>query len=682
MDLNDIKFAEWELKVSAMPNIPRGKGYPESLKKILHAIKDGQKFESPFRIEGSNRKESLNEMCIRLRPLNFVSGGPKTKWLVSNEVTPWLEKDDPLLLADILNKKVKFFSEILYILSKKELRINEILDVAVNAYKIPWKTKQEVSARLNWLKDLELIYYEDFTFNYLITELGREFLDIAGYIDSKIIQEEQEIDQTLNEVEVEVSDWVLELFEEDKLSEDKRERKDGIGYFPGSVNVMHVTLIEYLNLMSTPIKKQDIIKYSKEKYGIKESSVGSFMTPLKNLGFVKPVSKSELEITDLGKKITLENIEINFACCIHLKYKFVFEILIELVDRQLNPKELLEIARVSYGFNFKDSSEIHKRIHILKNAKLIHERGYSSYGLTNRGKQFSKVIESYFSINTSYDKKNELLIEENEEFSYLNKILYEIKDAAKDSTNPNRFEEALRVGLSLLGFKAEHVGGSGKTDVLLHAPTAPKFTYSVTVDAKSTHYNEVSESSIDLITLNEHKKKHDADYAVVVAINFGKNSRLIKRAIEHNILLIDVNSLDTIIRWHSEVPLNVESYKKIFSQKGLVDLRMIEKDREKIMREGYLMQAVLECLSEQSSDPHTKGFVSARELYIMLRKDERFEISPDIDEIKSMLELLASPLIGCVGKSKDEYYALGSLDDAAQKFQFYFKACVESIGNS
>lgn len=90
------------------------------------------------------------------------------------------------------------------------------------------------------------------------------------------------------------------------------------------------------------------------------------------------------------------------------------------------------------------------------------------------------------------------------------------------------------------------------------------------------------------------------------------------------------------------------------------------------------MQSIIDCLSEQNNDLYTKGMISARDIYFILKSEKRFDNAPDIDEIKLMLELLSSPLIGCVGKEKGEYYALGSLSDAAQKFQFYFKACADN----
>lgn len=41
-------------------------------------------------------------------------------------------------------------------------------------------------------------------------------------------------------------------------------------------------------------------------------------------------------------------------------------------------------------------------------------------------------------------------------------------------------------------------------------------------------------------------------------------------------------------------------------------------------------------------------------------------------EVKDMLSLLSIPLIDCVGKTKEGYYANGSLKDAALKFRFYY----------
>lgn len=71
----------------------------------------------------------------------------------------------------------------------------------------------------------------------------------------------------------------------------------------------------------------------------------------------------------------------------------------------------------------------------------------------------------------------------------------------------------------------------------------------------------------------------------------------------------------------------------------------------------------------------TQGILQERDIYRSLRINDNFSCAPTIDEISAMLQFLASPLIGCVEKSKEGYSAIGTLDDAAQKFNFYSRMC-------
>ncbi|PHB04955.1 hypothetical protein COE81_20070 [Bacillus wiedmannii] len=669
------KIRDWDTKVFSMPKIPRSsKGYAESLKMILNALKEKKTYNKTIYIDGSNRQDTLERLLIFLRPTGIVKKRLNGDWEMSDEISKWLDTSDNLYLAAILNANIRFFSEILNILSKNPAQIQRIRDIALNDYKLPWKEKSEIHNRLGWLRDLDLINYEDFSYIYRITELGEKFLSSVGYFNHEDIV--VDIDSTIPETEVPISEWALELC---KLTdEEKIQRKNGIGYFPGNINTMHETAYSYLLLMDNSTEIQTIINYSAETYDIKESSVGSLLSTLSNLDFIEKKSKTQYRTTRLGKRFPTENFEMDFACCVNNKFNFVFEILAELHQEKLSIKQLAARGKVSYNFSYKNTTELSKRLHILQNAKLIQEIGTELYGLTNRGTNFYELIKGNLSINTvEIAQTGSSIITNENSSSYVDKCLNEIRLASNDSSNPERFEKALEVGFSLLGFNVKHFGGSGKTDVLLHAPTAPKFAYSVTVDAKATYHSVVSEGSIDFDTIVEHKNKHEANYAAIVGISF-QGTRLIDRAINRDVVLIDVDSLQILIRWHVEVPLNSDSYKKIFLQKGLVNLSVLEEDRNKIIREGLLLQAIIKCLSEQSSDPFTKGIVQAREIYLLLKNDEQFNTPPDLNEIQFMLDFLSSPLIGCVGVTKEGYYALGSLNDAAQKFDFYLKACNSS----
>ena len=195
------------------------------------------------------------------------------------------------------------------------------------------------------------------------------------------------------------------------------------------------------------------------------------------------------------------------------------------------------------------------------------------------------------------------------------------------------------------------------------------------MDAKTTYTGVVSESQIDFDTLKEHNKQHSADYIAVVGYSF-QSERLIKRAKEHNVVLIDIESLEELIKSHQQIPLSALTYKKVFSQSGKVDINFLENDIREIRKSGDLLQSIIECLIFESNDPITEGFLNEKDIYRTLRNEERFDSPPTLEEISNMLNFLSSPLLGCVGRSKEGYYAIGTKYQVSNKFNFYANSCL------
>ena len=85
----------------------------------------------------------------------------------------------------------------------------------------------------------------------------------------------------------------------------------------------------------------------------------------------------------------------------------------------------------------------------------------------------------------------------------------------------------------------------------------------------------------------------------------------------------------------------------------------------------------MSCLIAESEDPETEGVLFERDIYRSLRDSKELINPPTMEAISDMLQFLASPLVGCVEKTKDGYYATGSLSDAARKLSFYSRNCFE-----
>ena len=659
----------WDEKALSMPNIPRGsEGQVAVLKSILSEVKANSPSKRILSFEGSDSKISLEQLCIRLRPMRLVIKA-QYGWILSEESLRWLESEDNIYLAATLCANIRFLAEVLCFLDVPRSS-NSLNDIANGEYGLGWQTLSAINIRLLWLRQLGLVEYQAFSQLYSITETGKEFLKSVEVVDPTRVA--PLLDETENEQSVPVSEWAIAYC---KLGQEQLVlRKQTIGYIPGYVSNFYETLTEYLTLIRSGSTYGALRSYAKSNYGIAGSSFSSFMSTLVNLGFVVRQTDELYAATEIADKWLEDGGAIEAICCLHNKFLFVFELLKELDNKRATYKELAAMAKVSYGFEKENISEIQRRIGIFKTAKLVRNVSVNEYTLTKCGKRLLELVPLQIPrLITS----NEPLCQASS--SDPNDSLYmELRVASKNAANSDstRFERAVKTAFEALGFTASWLGGSGKTDVLIQAPGAPQNAFTAAVDAKSTSADNVTDSIVDFDTLKEHRKKHGADFSVVVGRSFGE--RLVQRAIDHSVVLLTVDNLEELIRQHFNVPLKVAAYKKIFENPGIADIGLIDIERSKVARFGKLIHSVMNCLLEESLDEVTEGLLETRDVYRSLRNAEGLDAPPAIDEISNMLEFLSSPLIGCAGKTKNSYYAVGSLADAAGKFAFYSKSCLSA----
>ncbi len=663
------KSLSWEMKSFSMPNIPRGTlGMKENLKTILEMVRNNISPSQRLIIEGSECKIDLGTACVRLRPMKLLLK-TQTGWVLSDEAQRWLDTDDDLYLAAFLCARIKFLAEVLYYLDEPKTAA-ELQNIAINEYALTWKTTSDINARLVWLRQLGLVEFQDFSLLYFLTDLGREFVSNIEIVES--IKQDVLFDEMLNEGEVEVSEWALAF-----CSNLSGERKSSIGYIVGDMKQFQTTIAEFIQLINGGKSVAEVMEYVKENYAIASSSLRSFFSTLTNMGILKRKTATIYDVTDTARLWSEKGQIVDLICIMHRQFDFMFEMLGILEERSMSNKELAAIAKVSYGFERENIDEIRRRVAIFQAAKLIRNDSIDKYTITSRGRKLLGLIKLDKPVLA--EAKEECGIEdENTQDSH---FFTELRLAAKDSGNFERLEKDVKVAFEKLGFEAQWLGGAGKTDVLVRAAGNSMTTYSVTIDAKSTLSGNVTDNLVNFDTLEEHRRKHKADFSAVVGGSF-QNERLIKRAIEHNVVLIDIDTLETLIRNHLEVPIQVTSYKKLFEFPGIADVKCLEEEREKITRYGNLLHAVMDCLVAEREDEVTGGILQERDIYRSLRMNESFSAVPNIDEISAMLQFLASPLIGCVEKSKEGYLAVGTLDDAAQKFDFYSRMCRRSKCNS
>ena len=650
----------WEMKSFTMPNIPRGDaGMLESLRKILELVENNASPSELLNIKGSESSIDLGTVCIRLRPMKLVVKA-QNGWLLSDEAKIWLETKDDLYLAAFLCARVKFLAEILYYLDSPKTA-NELQEIAINEYSLTWKTKSDINARLVWLRQLGLVEFQEFSLLYMLTELGKEFVKTIHIEDP--IKTDFSLDETANEDTIEISAWAI-----NECKEISSQRKSSIGYLIGDVKQFKTTISEFIQLLEGEKEYQQIQQYAIENYDIAASSLRSFLTTLSNMNIIERKTNTIYDITGKARKWSESNKILDLLCLMHCKFGFMFEMLAVLKNTSMSYKELAATAKVSYGFEKENIDEIRKRISIFKAAKLVRQATVDTFTITNRANLLLNSIHIEPTKNISV--LSQMLVTESDDAKFFTNL----RLATRDSSNFEHLEKLVQTAFEKLGFEAQWLGGTGKTDVLVRAIGNASTSYTIAVDAKSTMTGVVTDGLVDFDTLKEHKRKHNATFSAIVGGTF-QNERLINRAIEHGVVLIDIETLENLIKMHSEIPIKVTSYKKMFEKSGIADISCISEERNQIKRYGDLLHAVMDCLIAVQDDPVYKGVLQERDIYGILRLSESFSSAPGIEEITNMLNFLSSPLIGCVDRMKDGYRAIGTLKDASQKFAFFAKMC-------
>ena len=168
--------------------------------------------------------------------------------------------------------------------------------------------------------------------------------------------------------------------------------------------------------------------------------------------------------------------------------------------------------------------------------------------------------------------------------------------AAVDSGSPARLEAAVAEALRFLGFEAEHLGGSGRADVVAYAELGVD-RYSIVLDAKSAGQGRVMEGQIDWVTIQEHQRHERTDLSCVVGPAFAQG-RLPERAREYRTRLLSAEQLAQVVRLHAETPLNLAELRPLFSDAPDLEavIRELRTAASERARRGRLLRRLLETI--------------------------------------------------------------------------------------
>ena len=344
--------------------------------------------------------------------------------------------------------------------------------------------------------------------------------------------------------------------------------------------------------------------------------------------------------------------------------------LAELRKTPQSMAELRSIANAEYGFNWTQDKPVANRRGWLQSAGFIEVKADKKLTITEAGRAFltrlgiapasrkpvpilDPVSEpSRKPVRTQEPVPEPSPVDEPptpHDSTSAHELAAEIEESSTDSQNPRRFERAVRDAFAYLGFRAELMGGSGKTDVLLTARLGSSDSYKVTVDAKTTASGHVTDGQVDWATLVEHRTNEGSDHSLLVGPN-PRGARLFNRAVEYEVTVLSSQRLAQQCRDHARTPLGLDDYRLLFTTPGKADLTELDKRTETSDRLRVLAADICRMLAERWD---TVGYHTARDLWMLLPQ-------ATTDLIQSVLVTLASPLVGAVHGDPVNGYVLAT----------------------
>ena len=364
---------------------------------------------------------------------------------------------------------------------------------------------------------------------------------------------------------------------------------------------------------------------------------------------------------------------------LHSRLQYFGEMLSELHEGPRSLEELRQAAE-KYNLNWDTDNQGHRRRGWLESAKLVEPDGKDRLAITDAGRSLLSMLKLHRpALDEEHTDRNPPATpspsgvtnlpartattdqQPMPEQPFPGEVLAdEIRSASTDSKNPDRLEIAVRDAFKFLGFDAEKLGGSGKTDVLVKAPLGKDDSYTATIDAKTVGAGSLGDGQVDWVTLEEHRKQHNADYSMLIGPN-PSGKRLMNRAVDQAVAVLSTEQLADLCIQHARAPLSLKDYRALFEAGGVVDTNSIDRAAKDWVRLRDLAVELCEKLTERTG---TFGPLTASQLMVMIDQPDK---SSSVEEIQQTLDTLASPLVGVIQGTASGGYVLATAPRVIQQ---------------
>lgn len=228
-------------------------------------------------------------------------------------------------------------------------------------------------------------------------------------------------------------------------------------------------------------------------------------------------------------------------------------------------------------------------------------------------------------------------------------------------SDPDGLEDSLAKAFSSIGFETTPIGGNGKPDGKAVAYLENKksdLNFSLTYDAKSTKKERIMASTAHISGVDRHRKDYEANFAVVVAIDFqganDPNSAVNKEAKNLKVSLIKVEDLAKLVLLSGPKQLGLSELRDFFEncQTVIETTEWINNLSSREIEKGPIKE-ILEATYEIIKDDVDKPNITSIKYVIRGKYPEYKDISSDT--IKRILHSLETIVPNYVSLNGDDF---------------------------
>lgn len=637
----DLTRAPWAELASTAPSLPGGSGAQvTSLLEVLDAFAENK--DSPI----VSSPEATERIVKQIGVLGLTKRG--ANGIALTRVGRTVLKDpSPENLFLVLHSRVAYFGEMLARIAEAPASVEDLARNAQEDFLMNWSSYDQLRRRLAWLHNIGLV--EDGPKRlHVITEHGLRMLqglELQNAAELKASLAEASKDATLPLAPPLLREALQNLDHENRTLAWSYLTKDPVA-----------ALTFLTELVRNPLRKEEAVAAVAKAFDISSSSSKSFVDAAGALGIHEYVGKFEIASTPLGVEWAQNASPLHLVRLLHIRFLGVGEALLHLDD---TPRTVGEI----HSRMFRDAEAAPRQsrtagvVRYLSLAGAITPIGFARYTISGLG----RALKDELPTATTQAPKERLSqpspAHGPEGQSPLEAFLVELESASRDSANSARFERACADAFVRLGVEASHLGGPGKTDVLVTVRSNLKVIARAIIDAKSSA-GQLNEGSVKFDALREHAGKHDADLIAVIAPSFDGSGRLAAWAVANGVVLYTASDLGRLLTMHETYPFSAEDVADLLS----VDRREeVAARREQHMEQLQLLSNVMRELRTESEQAQPEP-ITARDIGRVMRRDGS-DVSDDL--VGAVLRFLEQPEVAAVHATSSGKYTLPSSPQVA-----------------